>query len=356
MKRMTVALATPLHVPSRSEQVLKEMLRNTKRRGHRARHDSGAVDQMSSTKERELASEPRELPSRWRAAALRAERNDMEEDSSPAPARRGLGDGEKPSRQSRGAVETPLVQSVERALSLLEVVAGSADPVPLARLTEALGIDPSSVFRLANTLKRRGFLANPSGRKHYVLGPAVWRLSREYDWSRMLISICREPVKALATRTGETAHLAVRQGREVLFIDHHASGDQAVIVPGQTGKLMPLHCTAHGKALLADFGHAELKALYGTTPLERYTARTNVSLPDLAKACAGVRAGGCSIDDGEYLEDVRCVAAPIRDQGGLVIGAIGVSAPATRTSAARDSVLGQHVRDIAEHINKLLCV
>ena len=75
------------------------------------------------------------------------------------------------------------VQSVERALSLLEAVAGSADPVPLARLTEILGIDPSSVFRLANTLKRRGFLANPNGRKHYVLGPAIWRLSREYDWS-----------------------------------------------------------------------------------------------------------------------------------------------------------------------------
>ena len=113
----------------------------------------------------------------------------------------------------------------------------------------------------------------------------------------MLISICREPVKALATRTGETAHLAVREGREVFFIDHHASGDQGVIVPGQTGKLMPLHCTAHGKALLADFGLAELKALFGTTPLERYTARTSVSLPDLAKACAQVRADGYSMDD-----------------------------------------------------------
>ena len=227
-------------------------------------------------------------------------------------------------------------------------------PVPLAHLTEVLGIDPSSVFRLANTLKRRGFLANPNGRKHYVLGPAVWRLSREYDWSRMLISICREPVKALATRTGETAHLAVREGREVFFIDHHASGDQGVIVPGQTGKLMPLHCTAHGKALLADFGLAELKALYGTTPLERYTARTSVSLPDLAKACARVRADGYSIDDGEYLEDVRCVAAPVRDRGGLVIGSIGVSAPATRMSEGRVAVLAQHVRDTAEHINALL--
>jgi DNA-binding IclR family transcriptional regulator len=254
----------------------------------------------------------------------------------------------------RGAVETPPVQSVERALSVLEAVARSPEPVPLAHLTEVLGIDPSSAFRLANTLKRRGFLANPNGRKHYVLGPAVWRMSREYDWSGMLIGICREPVKALATRTGETAHLAVREGRQVFFIDHHASGDQGVIVAGQTGKLMPLHCTAHGKALLADFGLAELKALYGTTPLERYTARTSVSLPDLAKACARVRADGFSIDDREYLEDVRCVAAPIRDRGGLVIGSIGVSAPATRMSDGRASVLAQHVCDVAEHIHALL--
>ena len=129
----------------------------------------------------------------------------------------------------------------------------------------------------------------------------------------MLISICRESVKALALRTGETAHLAVREGRQVFFIDHHACGDQGVIVAGQTGKLMPLHCTAHGKALLADFGLAELKALYGTTPLERYTVRTSVTLPELAEVCSSVRAKGFSADDGEYLEDVRCVAAPVRD-------------------------------------------
>lgn len=259
-----------------------------------------------------------------------------------------------PRKAKRGSVETPSVQSVERALSLLEAVAMSAEPVPLAYLTQVLGIDPSSVFRLANTLKRRGFLANPNGRKHYVLGPAVWRLSREYDWSRMLITICREAVKALATRTGETAHLAVREGRQVFFIDHYAAGDQGVIVAGQTGKLMPLHCTAHGKALLADFGLAELKALYGTTPLERYTARTSVSLPELAKACRSVRARGFSADEGEFLEDVRCVAAPMRDRGGLVIGSIGVSAPVTRMLEGRDAVLAQHVRDTAEHINALL--
>jgi IclR family acetate operon transcriptional repressor len=268
--------------------------------------------------------------------------------------RRHAGAGVKRANVRRGAVETPPVQSVERALSLLEAVAASADPVPLARLTEILGIDPSSVFRLANTLKRRGFLANPNGRKHYVLGPAIWRLSREYDWGGMLISVCRDAVKALASRTGETAHLAVRDGREVYFIDHHSSDDQGIIVPGQTGKRMPLHCTAHGKSLLADFGLGELKALYGATPLERYTPRTCISMPDLARACASVRTRGFSMDDREYLEDVSCVAAPIRDRGGLVIGSIGVSAPVTRMVEARRTALAQHVCDTAQHINALL--
>ena len=132
--------------------------------------------------------------------------------------------------------------------------------MPLAQLTDLLGINQSSVFRLANTLKRRGFLANPNTRKSYVLGPSIWRMSRNYDWSGMLISICHDHLEALGQTTGETAHLAVREGRQVLFIDHHASTKQ-IVVPAQTGALMPLHCTAHGKALLADYGLAELRAL-----------------------------------------------------------------------------------------------
>jgi IclR family acetate operon transcriptional repressor len=256
----------------------------------------------------------------------------------------------------RGALETPSVQSVERALAVLEAVAKSPEPVALGHLTEVLGIDPSSVFRLANTLKRRGFLANPNGRKHYVLGPSVWRLSREYDWSRMLISICHDRVKALAKSTGETAHLAVREARQVLFIDHHASGEQGVIVPGQTGKLLPLHCTAHGKALLADFGPAELKTLYGKTPLKKYTARTIVSLRELAKACAKVAADGYAVDDSEYLDEVACVAAPLRDRSGVVIASIGVSTPVARLSKGRDVVLARQVCQVAREIDTLLSV
>src|SRR5262245_28091650 len=80
---------------------------------------------------------------------------------------------------------TPPIQSLDRGLLILNTVARSADPVSLAELTELLRIDRSSVFRLANTLKRRGFLAYPAGRKDYILGPALWRLSHTYDWGTM---------------------------------------------------------------------------------------------------------------------------------------------------------------------------
>jgi IclR family acetate operon transcriptional repressor len=255
----------------------------------------------------------------------------------------------------KGALETPSVQSVDRVLTILEAVARSRTPVPLAQLTALLGINQSSVFRLANTLKRRGFLANPTTRKSYVLGPSIWRMSRNYDWSGMLIGVCHAHLEALGRETGETAHLAVREGRQVLFIDHHASVRE-IVVPAQTGALMPLYCTAHGKALLADYGLSELRALFGSTALKRFTDQTIVDLPQLEKACAKVRSEGYATDDAEYLAEVRCVAAPIRDQDGRVIAAIGVSAPASRLPRPRQRAFASHVRGAAAAITAALQV
>ena len=85
-------------------------------------------------------------------------------------------------------------------------------PGSLDKLADLLAIDRSSVYRLANTLKRRGFLVYPSGGKDYILGPSIWRLSRQYDWSNMLIKVSHDQLNLLASRTNETAHLAVREG------------------------------------------------------------------------------------------------------------------------------------------------
>lgn len=249
--------------------------------------------------------------------------------------------------------ETPPIQSLDRGLVILEAVARSTNPVSLADLTNVLGIDRSSVFRLANTLKRRGFLAYPAGRKDYILGPALWRLSHHYDWGTMLIRVSHEHLKQLAGQTNETAHLAIREGKHALFIDHAASS-HVISVSGQTGEMAPLYSTAHGKALLADLTLRELQTLFGTAPLRPYTKRTVGTLAQLAKVCVQIKNQGYACDDGEFQEGIRCVAAPIRTENGIIVGSIGISAPAPRLPDGQYRVYGAQVRAIANQISARL--
>ena len=252
--------------------------------------------------------------------------------------------------KKRATLETPSIQSLGRGLTILEAVAESTEPVALKQLTGLLGIDRSSIFRLANTLRQRRFLANPDGRKEYILGPSVWRLSRKYG-RNVLIAFCREHLRALSSTTGETAHLAVRDGAKALFIDCNVATGQVLTVSGQTGELVPLYATAHGKALLADLDLPELEALLGSGPLHSYTKRTATAVGELARGCARIDRRGYASDDGEFVEGLRCVAAPIRDQDGVVIASIGISAPLSRFPKSLYVVRGKQVTDIARAIS-----
>ena len=259
----------------------------------------------------------------------------------------------KNQKRGREPRETPSIQSLDRGLLILEAVGKSPEPVSLSELAVLLGIDRSSAFRLANTLKRRGFLANPSAGRDYVLGSSVWRLWRQYDWGKMLARLAHELLKTLAAETNETAHLAVREGRKALFIDHITSS-QVISIAGQTGEFVPLYCTSHGKALLTDFEERDLVGLLGSKPLKAYTENTVQSVRQLAAECRNIRANGFATDESEYLEGVRCVAAPIRDRDGEVIASIGISAPAARLPKEREREFGERVVSIAGQIGEMV--
>lgn len=256
-------------------------------------------------------------------------------------------------QQASSPKQTPSIQSLDRGLTILEAVAKSSGPVSLTELTKSLDIDRSSVFRLAGTLKRRGFLAYTSGRKDYILGPSLWRLAHKYDWGNMLIKVSHEQLKLLADETKETAQLAVREGFHSVFIDSAAS-NQVISISGRIGEMTPLHCTAHGKALIGDMEPSELEAVFGKAPLQSYTKRTVKSLKQLAKICEETKAQGFATDDEEYIDGVRCVAAPIRAEDGQVIGAIGISAPLTRFPKERYEVCSNQVKRYADQISNLL--
>lgn len=249
--------------------------------------------------------------------------------------------------------ETPSIQSLDRGLMILEAVAKSTEPVTLGHLAAMLSIDHSSAFRLANTLKRRGFVANPNAGKGYVLGPSVWRLSRQYNWSKMLVCVAHDHLRALAVAISETAHLAVREGRRALFIDHAAS-NQVISISGQTGELVPLYCTSHGKALLSDFDERDLAGLFGGKRLKVFTQNTIQSIRSLAKECASIRSQGFATDESEYLDGVCCLAAPIRDRDGEVIASIGISAPSARFPMERKKEYAERVVAVAAQVGEII--
>jgi IclR family acetate operon transcriptional repressor len=145
----------------------------------------------------------------------------------------------------------------------------------------------------------------------------------------------------------------VREGRKALFIDH-ATTSQVISISGQTGELVPLYCTSHGKALLADFDATGLKVLFGVERLEAWTKQTIVSLATLADECKAICKRGYATDESEYLEGVRCLAAPIRDKEGMVIASIGISAPSSRFPAKLDAAYARQVTEIALQIGKLI--
>lgn len=249
--------------------------------------------------------------------------------------------------------DTPPIQSLDRGLAILEAVAASADPMPLKDLTDLIGIDRSSVFRLANTLRQRRFLANPKGSNAYVLGPTAWRLSRRYGRT-VLATFFHQYLRDLTTKLGETSHFAVREGGQVFFVDHHIPTGQVISVAGQTGEFAPLHCTAHGKALLADFDRKALRSMFGRAPLRAYTRNTITSLTTLGRVCGRVRVEGFALDDAEYIEDLRCLAAPIRDSQGEIVASVGISSPVARLHTKRIPHAAAEVVATAQLISKSL--
>ncbi len=248
---------------------------------------------------------------------------------------------------SRG---TAPIQSLDRGLEILEAVGRARRPVALAELAALLRVDRSSAYRLANTLRLRGFLAQQPDSKQYLLGSAVWRLASHFRFRDVIVQAARPYVDRLAAQTGETTHLAILEGASAVLIDHQLS-EQPVGVSAGSGFSVALHCTSVGKALIADFDQPQLVQLLGHGPLPALTKRTIVTLAALAEDCRRTRRRGYSLDDEEHHEGVRCVGAPIRDASGEVIASLGISAPVERLSRQRIPAVGRLVQEAAAELS-----
>lgn len=236
------------------------------------------------------------------------------------------------------------IQSLTRGLKILDYIIDAKRSVSITELADTLDMDKSTVSRLVSTLVSGDYVQPEVGSRRYVPGKRLYSASWQI-LNRLPVREKARPFLARLVRdTGECAHTAIYSEGKALVIDD-VEGEATLRVAGQTGRRIPLHCTAVGKGLLAFAG------VPFPNELGRCTPRTIADPAQLQAHLADIRARGYAVDDEEYEEGVRCIAAPVNDKHGMTIATIGISGPSVRLTRDRIEPLARIVMQAAAELS-----
>lgn len=216
------------------------------------------------------------------------------------------------------------IQSVDRALCILEIIAESDDGLTLAQLSEEIGLPKSTVHGLVSTLRDHKFVRQAEDDGRYLMGIQLFEMGTKLARSWDIRDAAKPAMRWLSKEFGETVHLGSEDNGEVLYLDKIAA-DSLVNIVSDIGARLPMHCSGIGKALLAHKSESEVKRYIAYKGLMPLTGRTITDPDKLIEELAKVREQGFALDDGEIMEGLRCVGVPIYDTDGLVRYAISVS-------------------------------
>lgn len=234
------------------------------------------------------------------------------------------------------------LQSLDRAVAVLELLGESEGPMGLADVCERMGLHKSTAHRALMVLERTGLIERTQenrfrlGLKLYELGSrAVEQIdlrARVHPWFRRL-----------SAQVGETVHLGVLQKTTVVYLDKVEPSNRRVWLASRVGASNPVYCTAMGKAMLAFLPADQAAEIIESIRFTRFTPRTLCTAEALERSLERVRRRGYAIDDEEVEGGVRCVGAPILNERGRPVAAVSVSGPSSR-------ITQQSVPGIAEHL------
>jgi len=228
------------------------------------------------------------------------------------------------------------VQSVDRALTILEVLARVGE-AGVTEIAGELGVHKSTAFRLVATLESHRLVEQTAERGRYRLGVGVLRLAGATTARLDLVQEARPVCRRLAADSGETVNIAVLSESSALYLDQVA-GSSALQPHNWVGQHIPLHATSNGKVLLSGLDDDEVGEVLGK--LSRYTPLTITKKSQLRAELEQVRKQGYAVAVDELEEGLTAVAAPVRNAHGDVIASMSVSGPTFRLPPARvDEVL-----------------
>lgn len=225
-------------------------------------------------------------------------------------------------------------QTLDRALTILELVA--EQPRRITDIATHLGVHHSTALRLLHTLRDHGFVHVEDG-KQYRLGAAIFRLANQALEDIDIRDLAKPRMVELSRRTGETVHLAILEGRQVVYVEK-VEAPRPVRMYSRIGATAPLHCSGVAKAVLLAAEPELRDQLLEGHDYAQHTQRTVTSREALLADLEASAARGFTRDDQEHEPGIHCVAAPVRRADGSVAGGISITAPTTRVG--EDQLLG----------------
>ena len=231
------------------------------------------------------------------------------------------------------------VQSVDRAMLLLETLAGDGGAWRLKDLARRTGLSPSTTHRLLTTLEQRRFVQFDAGRALWSVGRQAFSVGVAFSRRQGLLAPALPILKDLRDQTHETANLGVFENRVITVIGQMESHEIMRAIT-RLGGVVPMVGSAMGKAVLANLPNDVLEALVTRSDLRPITPHTIVAMEQLRSRLAQVRVDGFAVTDEEHHPGLRCVASPVFNHSGDVVGAISVSGLAIRLTPPRIAAVG----------------
>jgi DNA-binding IclR family transcriptional regulator len=220
------------------------------------------------------------------------------------------------------------VDAAAKALELLNTFSFRERRLSLSDLTARTGIPRATAFRLLATLEQSGFVAKVGG--EYQLGIRCFVLGNVVAAGLDLRETAHPHLVALRDATRETTQIAILDRWQVVYLERVLSHHPVGFMRSRAGAILPAYCTGLGKTLLAYRPEPEVAAWTATQTFKALTPHTITSAKRLLRELRHIRARGYGVDEEEREIGVRCVAAPIRNHAGDVVGAISVAGPTER--------------------------
>ncbi len=217
-----------------------------------------------------------------------------------------------------------VVPALAQGLSLLNLFSRETPTLTAPEIAAHLGLSRTTVFRLLHTLQLMGFVSREQDERTYKLGPALLNRGFAYLASMDLVESAQPILQRLRDETGMSAHLAVRDGQEIVYVARFAART-TVASSVQIGTRFPVHATVMGRMTICDFSDRELSALFPKEPLPAFSEQTPTTLDALKEILAKDRAAGYAVSQSYFERGVSSVAAPVRDGSGRIVAAINIT-------------------------------